>query len=461
LSDARRSQTHESAGSGAAVRASAARIVHAVRAEGCSLTKPLQTAMADFGERDATLLQALCFGTLRDLPRLEALVALLLTRPLRRADRILEALIAVGLYQLTAMRIPAHAAVSATVAAADLLGRARAGGLVNATLRRFQREQQTLLKAISGDPGPTWLFPDWLLARLRAAWPEHWQAIVEASNARAPMTLRVNLLRVDRDGYSALLKRDGLTAHALPGLDAALMLNHPVPARKLPGFADGLVSVQDASAQHAAALLDAKPGERVLDACAAPGGKSAHILERSGGKLALTAVDADAERLQTLRQSLQRLGLSAQLLVADASAAQSSWPGAPYHRILLDAPCSATGVIRRHPDIKWLRRDDDIAALVRAQRAMLDALWPLLLPGGRLLYATCSVLPDENEAQVSAFLARHGDARARPINADWGLSETADRQLSGQLGRQLLPQPDSGDGFYYAVIEKTAAEDAA
>jgi 16S rRNA (cytosine967-C5)-methyltransferase len=455
LPESHRRQTREAAGSGAAVRASAARIVHAVRSEGRSLTNPLQSATSDFGERDATLLQALCFGTLRELPRLEALIALLLTRPLRRADRILEALIAVGLHQLTSMRIPEHAAVSATVAAAALIGRGRAAGLINATLRRFQRERESLLQQIDGNSAATWLFPDWLLQRLRAAWPDHWTAIVGASNARAPMTLRVNLLRVDREGYSALLSREGLTARALPGLDAALMLDDPVPTRKLPGFADGVVSVQDASAQHAAALLDARPGMRVLDACAAPGGKTGHILEHSDGQAALTAVDADTERLQTLRQMLQRLGLSAELLVADASAAVSSWPGAPYHRILLDAPCSATGVIRRHPDIKWLRRDEDIAALVTVQRSMLDALWPLLLPGGRLLYATCSVLPDENEAQVSAFLARHADARERPIDADWGVARSPD----GRLGRQLLPQADGGDGFYYAIIEK-AAENA-
>lgn len=450
-------QRPEPAGRGAAVRAAAARLVHAVRVEGCSLTNPLQSAITEFGERDATLLQAICFGTLRELPRLEALIALLLTRPMRRADRILEALIAVGLYQLSAMRIPSHAAVSATVAAAAVLGRARAGGLINATLRRFQREQQALLEQISGDQAATWLFPDWLLGRLRSAWPAHWQAIVEASNARAPMTLRVNLLRGDREAYRILLEREGLAARTLPELDAALTLDHPVATRGLPGFGEGLVSVQDASAQLAAALLDAQPGERVLDACAAPGGKSAHVLEHSRALARLTAVDADAERMQTLQQTLNRLGLSAELLVADASAAQSNWPGAPYHRILLDAPCSATGVIRRHPDIKWLRRDEDIAALVVAQRAMLDALWPLLLPGGRLLYATCSVLPDENETQVRAFLTRHADARERPINATENIADTA----HCDLGRQLLPKPDGGDGFYYAIIEKAALEEAA
>ena len=445
--------------SGARLRAAAARVVHAVRADGQSLTDALQAAATDFDERDSALLQALCFGTLRLLPRLDALTERLLTRPLQRGDRILKDLIAIGLYQLTSTRIPAHAAVAATVAAARNLDRPRAAGLVNATLRRFQRERSALLEQIADDPAARWLFPDWLLTRLRRSWPEQWQAIVDASNAQAPMTLRVNRRRGDIRAYAERLASNGLSARPVPGLADALTLDPPRPARALPGFADGLVSIQDAAAQLAAVLLDAQPGERVLDACAAPGGKTAHILERgsatgAGADLAanpspdVTAVDIDPARLETLRANLDRLGLHARVFAADATDANADWPGAPYHCILLDAPCSATGVIRRHPDIKWLRRDSDIAALQQAQRAMLDALWPLLLPGGRLLYATCSVLPDENDVQIRAFLAAHEDARERPIDATWGIAR--------QPGRQRLPGEDGGDGFYYALLEKAS-----
>ncbi len=273
--------------SGAAVRAAAAQVVHAVRVDGRSLTDALQDATTDFDERDGALLQALCFGTLRLLPRLDALTALLLTRPLQRGDRILKELMAVGLYQLTAMRIPEHAAVAATVGAARSLGRPRAAGLINATLRRFQRERAALLARIDDDPVTRWLFPDWLLTRLRQSWPEQWQSIVDASNEQAPMTLRVNRRRGDIRAYAELLAGNGLSARPVPGHADALTLDRPLPARALPGFADGLVSIQDASAQLAAVLLDAQPGERVLDACAAPGGKTAHILERgpaAGGR---------------------------------------------------------------------------------------------------------------------------------------------------------------------------------
>jgi 16S rRNA (cytosine967-C5)-methyltransferase len=452
LPDAKHRVKRDPPVSGAAVRAAAARVVHEVRAEGRSLTDALERETPAFAERDAALLKALSFGTLRLLPRLEALVAILLMRPLQRGDRVLQSLMAVGLYQLTEMRIPPHAAVAATVAAARVLGRPRAAGLINATLRRFQRERTALLAGIADEPAVQWLFPDWLLRRLQEAWPGHWQAIIGASNARAPMTLRVNRTRIDRDAYGRLLAEHGLTARASPHLDAALVLDRPVASRSLPGFDAGLVSVQDASAQYAATLLDAQPGERVLDACAAPGGKTAHILERSGGRAEVTAVDVDPERLDSLRQTLERLGLAAHCLAADATEASSTWPGAPYHRILLDAPCSASGVVRRHPDIKWLRRDADIAALAATQRALLDALWPLLVPGGLLLYVTCSLLPEENDVQVAAFLQRHLDARERPIDAGWGLPRSP--------GRQLLPEYQGGDGFYFALLEKAPTESA-
>jgi len=435
---------------GADLRAAAARVVHAVRAEGRSLTAALAAAAGTVPARDQALLTELCYGTLRLLPRLEALIAILLSRPLRRADRILNALMAVGLYQLVSTRIPAHAAVAATVDAARVLGRPRAAGLVNAALRRFQREQDSLLAQVGTDPDDPALFPDWLLRRLKAAWPAHWRRIVAVSNQRPPMAVRVNRMRVDPAGYAAQLAAAGIVARPLPGLDSALMLEQPLPAERLPGFAAGLVSVQDAAAQCAALLLDPRPGERVLDACAAPGNKTAHLLEHAGGDLALTAVDLYVDRLAPLRQNLARLGLRAQVLAADARDAAAQWPGAPYDAILLDAPCSATGVIRRHPDIKYLRRDTDIAALTATQDALLAALWPQLRPGGRLLYATCSVLPDENQDRVAAFLAAHDDARERALTVPAGAGDA----LPCAPGVQVLPTADGGDGFYFALLER-------
>lgn len=327
------------------------------------------------------------------------------------------------------------------------MGKAWASSLVNALLRRFQRERKGLLDAPDPSPEVRWLFPPWLLERLRTAWPEHWREIVAASNARAPMTLRVNRIRTTRTDYARRLGNAGLTAHPSPDATHGLTLDRPVSTAALPGFADGLVSVQDAGAQLAAGLLDARPGERVLDACAAPGGKSAHILERAGGNLDLTALDIDPARLEQTGHNLRRLALSARLVRGDATAPEVAWARTGYHRILLDAPCSATGVIRRHPDIKWLRRDTDISALGGLQARMLDALWPLLIPGGTLLYATCSLLPAENEEQIRAFLERRGDARAPAPESAWGVARP--------FGRQTLPRKGGPDGFYYAVLEKS------
>jgi 16S rRNA (cytosine967-C5)-methyltransferase len=444
---------HQSrAAAGAAVRAAAARAVHAVRANGRSLNDALPGEQAGLGERDRALLQALAFGTLRLLPRLDALSALLLSRDLRPGDVVLKDLLAVGLYQLVATRIPERAAVAATVEAVRILERPRAAALINAILRRFQRERSDLLAEVERDPCAHWLFPHWLLTRLQAAWPEDWQHIVAVSNEQAPMTLRVNPLRTDRSRYLARLADAGLAARPLPDHAQGVALERPIATARLPGFADGLVSVQDASAQFAAELLDPRPGETVLDACAAPGGKTAHLIEHSRAGARITAADRDRTRLQALRQNLQRLGLSADVLSADATDAAADWPGAPYCRILIDAPCSATGVIRRHPDIKWLRRETDIPALVETQRRMLEALWPLLRPGGRLVYATCSMLPDENEEQVRAFLERHGDALERTVESL--LQARARGGVTRRPGLQLLPTSGGGDGFYYAVLEK-------
>jgi 16S rRNA (cytosine967-C5)-methyltransferase len=434
---------------GAEARAAAARALHRVRAQGQSLTRVLQRPQTSLSPADLALVHEMTYGALRLLPRLEALAGRLLNRPLKKADRDLESLILIGLYQLIAMHIPEHAAVSATVEASRLLGKPVMSALVNALLRRFLREREALLAEVERAPDARWLFPDWLLARLRRDWPDDWERIVNASNARAPMALRVNRTRADPGDYASQLASAGIAAHLIPGTESGLLLEQPRPTRDLPGFALGLVSVQDSGAQLAAQLLDAMPGQRVLDACAAPGGKTAAILERAANALDLVAIDNEQARLDSVREGLTRLGLTAQVVLADATAPQGDWTGRRFDRILLDVPCSATGVIRRHPDIKWLRRDTDIAILGATQARMLDAIWPLLASGGRLLYATCSLLAEENHQQIAGFLARQPEARERPLMTDWG--------QTCLHGRQLLPTPGGSDGFYYALIERVIA----
>jgi 16S rRNA (cytosine967-C5)-methyltransferase len=432
---------------GAGARAAAARAVHAVRTLGRSLADTRLEPPA-LGERDRALAQELTYGTLRLLPRLEAVSKQLLHRPLKDADGAVEALILVGLYQLSDTRVPPHAAVAASVGAARRLGKHWAAPLVNALLRRFLRERKQLLARAEGSEEGRWLFPTWLLSRLQTDWPEEWQEIIAASNGKPPMTLRVNLMRTSTQAYLERLAASGQTGRILPYIQAGIMLDHPVPAAHLPGFSDGAVSVQDAGAQLAAEILDAQPGECVLDACAAPGGKTAHILERAGNRLTLTAVDKDPARLTRVSDNLTRLGLTARTIAGDAAAPGGEWATRPYHRILLDVPCTATGVIRRHPDIKWLRRETDVRALVELQARMLDALWPLLNPGGYLVYGTCSLLPEENELQIQSFLARRSDARSCALDLPVGIPRS--------VGRQTLPREGGTDGFYYAKLEKAA-----
>ncbi|MBK1703119.1 16S rRNA (cytosine(967)-C(5))-methyltransferase RsmB [Halochromatium glycolicum] len=439
----------DAAAKGAAVRASAARLVHAVRADGRSLTDALAASAAQPAARDEALLSELAFGTLRLLPRLEAIADQLLQRPLKPNDRIIGSLLLVGLYQLIALRIPDHAAVSATVAATRQLERPRAAGLINATLRRFQRERSEILAEVERDDQAHWLLPQWLLQRIRQAWPNDWQAIATASSGRGPMFVRINPLQIAPSAYAERLAAAGIEADPLSERPGGLRLQQPLASDKLPGFAEGEVSIQDAGAQWAAPLLAPQPSERVLDACAAPGGKTAHLLEYTGGRLELTALDSSAKRLEALRANLRRLGLDARVRIGDAGIPDPSWADGSYQRILLDAPCSATGVIRRHPDIKCLRRDKDIAALVQTQAALLDALWQHLAPNGKLLYVTCSLLPDENEEQITAFLARQHDARERPLPAKVG--------RACRHGRQLLPTEEGPDGFYFALLQKDPA----
>lgn len=424
-------------------RAAAAQVVAGVLA-GKSLNQALPPALEKVPPRDKGLLQQLCYGTLRQAPRLEALLSQLLDKPLREKDRDVHGLLLCGLYQLEDTRIPDHAAVSATVAATRALKKAWAKGLSNAVLRRFLRERENLLANLEGaalDAHPQWLFD-----RIREQWPTHAATIIAANNAQPPMTLRINATRGSRDNYLQRLEGAGIEASPGKLSPQAIYLNSPRDVTELPGFEAGDVSVQDEAAQMAALLLAAQPEERILDACAAPGGKSCHILELQPALGELVAMDLDPQRLERVEQNLERLNLQATVVAGDGAKPPQGLVPNSFDRILVDAPCSASGVIRRHPDVKSLRREEDIASLGEQQLAILQGLWPLLKSGGRLLYATCSILDGENSCTADRFLAATDNATLVLPELDWGEATSA--------GRQLLPSISGPDGLFYALIEK-------
>jgi 16S rRNA (cytosine967-C5)-methyltransferase len=421
--------------SGAGVRAAAAAVVARVLGERRAIEDALPEAEG-VAPRDRALLAALVYGALRWHYRLEWQAARLLTRPLKREQTTLAALLRIGLLQLQELRVPPHAAVSATVDAATLLGERGAAGLVNAVLRRYQREREALAREQREVPEARFAHPQWLIDAVRADHAADWERILDANNEPPPLWLRVNALRTTRAAYLDKLAGAGLAATPSADVASAVVLAEPVAVDALPGFAAGEVSVQDVAAQRAAGLLDLAPGQRVLDACAAPGGKTGHILERLAGTGEVWAVDRDAARLDLVAENLRRLRLEAKLLAGDATAPADWWDGRAFDRILVDAPCSAIGVIRRHPDIKVLRRPGDVDRAVALQGEMLRALWPLLAEGGLLLYATCTVLKRENDAQIATFCQLEPGA-ARSV-----------------ASRQLLPGETQGDGFYYAWFRK-------
>ncbi|MCJ8351650.1 16S rRNA (cytosine(967)-C(5))-methyltransferase RsmB [Moritella sp.] len=428
-------------------RASAAKVLYQVVDKGQSLTTALPTAQQLLPAKDRALLQEICYGVLRWLPRLEFISRQLMSKPLIGKQRPVHFLILVGLYQLKFMRIPAHAAVAETVNAIKVLKSPKLSGLVNAVLRNYQRQQDDLETLADGNDTCKFGHPGWLIKRIKAAYPKQWQDVLMANNERPPMWIRVNQQHHNQADYQALLAADEIVAEIVESADSALRLAKPTDVYKLAGFAEGHSSVQDGAAQFAAQFLDAQPGELILDACAAPGGKTAHILERQPALKHLVAVDFDATRLSRVQENLTRMQLDAELIHGDASKPEDWWQGDKFDRILLDAPCSATGVIRRHPDIKWLRRDSDIAPLVQLQAEILDAMWLQLKPGGTLLYATCSILPAENSEQISSFVARTPDAVLVPLNAD-----SNDQAFSWQI----LPNTQGMDGFFYAKLQKKA-----
>ncbi|VVM67891.1 Ribosomal RNA small subunit methyltransferase B [Pseudomonas fluorescens] len=430
-------------------RLAAARALAAVLSGKASLNSSLPTQLDKVEERDRGLTQDLAFGTARWQPRLELLAAQLLQKPFKAADSDVQALLLVGLYQLFYTRIPAHAAIGETVGCADKLKKPWAKALLNAVLRRAQREGEELLASMERDPVVRTAHPRWLQKSLKAFWPEQWEAICAANNAHPPMILRVNRRHHSRDAYLALLGEAGIAAAACQYSRDGIVLAAACDVRGLPGFAEGWISVQDEAAQLAADLLELAPGQRVLDACCAPGGKTCHLLEAEQGLAEVVAIDLEAKRLVRVRENLARLQLDAKLIACDARDTANWWDGKTFQRILLDAPCSATGVIRRHPDIKLTRQADDIPALAMLQGELLDALWPTLEVGGMLLYATCSSLPTENTEVIEAFLARTPGARELDLATEAGLRQPH--------GRQLLAQEGGHDGFYYAKLIKIAA----
>ncbi|WP_028618600.1 16S rRNA (cytosine(967)-C(5))-methyltransferase RsmB [Pseudomonas canadensis] len=430
-------------------RLAAAKALAAVLQGKASLNSSLPTQLDKVEDRDRGFTQDLAFGTARWQPRLSALATKLLQKPFKPADADVEALLLVGLYQLLYTRVPAHAAIGETVGCADKLKKPWAKALLNAVLRRAQRESEALLAELEHDPVVRTAHPRWLQKSLKAFWPEQWEAICAANNAHPPMILRVNRRHHSRDAYLQLLNEAGINATPCVYSVDGIVLEAATDVRSLPGFAEGWISVQDEAAQLAADLLDLAPGQRVLDACCAPGGKTCHILEVEKDLAGVVAVDLEAKRLVRVRENLARLGLSAELIAADGRDTATWWDGKPFQRILLDAPCSATGVIRRHPDIKLTRQPDDIAALAVLQGELLDAMWPTLEVGGILLYATCSTLPTENTEVIEAFLARTSGARELDLATTAGIKQPH--------GRQLLAQEGGHDGFYYAKLIKIAA----
>lgn len=421
----------------------AARVLSRVLQNGRSLTTALDDAMpAVESVKDRAFVQALCYGVCRYYHRLDFVLSQLLDKPLKDAD--VKSLALVGLYQLRFMRVKPHAAVSETVAAARKKPWAKA--LLNAVLRSYLREQERIEQQADQELSAAVSHPRWLIEKIRQDWPQQASQLFLENNRQPPMVLRVNLARTSREHYLKQLAECGIGAVPVDFCASALMLDKPVPVDSLPGFDQGLVSVQDTAAQLAAQLLDVQPGQRVLDVCAAPGGKTAHILESQPQLKELVAVDIDASRLQRVSENLQRLKLEARLLVGDAANPEAWWDGRSFERILLDAPCSALGVVRRHPDIKLLRRAEDIAPLQALQKNILGAIWPLLASGGILLYATCSVLKQENEQQIQAFLAERSDAGQLPIEVGWGSAR--------EFGRQVFTGESAMDGFYYARIIK-------
>lgn len=428
-------------------RAAAALAISDVIRHGRSLNQVLDERFKSLDGSQRSLAQQIVFGVMRSYPALDQLVSALLQRPLKNKDADINALLLTGLYQLRDMRMPAHAALSETVGACRDLGKSWASKLLNGCLRRFQREQADFEHQLNQNESSRYAHPEWLIQLIRADWPEDWAAILEANNQKPPMMLRVNQQQYTRDDYLEKLRQADIEAHPIADTADGLILENACPVTTLPGFSKGSVSVQDGAAQKVADVLSIEPGQRILDACAAPGGKTCHILERMPENT-VVALDIDVRRLERIHENTHRLGLSAQLIAADAGDTDAWWDGQLFDRILVDAPCTGTGVIRRHPDIKVLRQPHDVDPLAQRQQVLLQKLWPLLKPGGLMVYTTCSILRQENEQQIEAFLQLQPGAR------EYLIEPAPARRLDH--GYQNLPGEGEMDGFYYACLERIA-----
>ena len=439
------------------VRHAAVQVVHGLDSGRGSLSSllPVWAEKVDAGEQ--ALLRELCFGVARWSHWLSAILEQLMKKPLRNKDRDVHALLQIGLYQLEYMRVPDHAVLNQTVSVAAELGKPWARGLVNGSLRTWLRDSDSIRQKI--DHSRKLSFPSWMITELQNDWPEHWESVIERSNERAPMTLRVNQRYGSRDQYQSTLADSTILASTLADLPDALVLDEPRNIAALPDFQLGACSVQDASAQRASRFMDPQGTERILDACAAPGGKTCHLLELGAG-IDVTAIDVSEDRLVRVHENLQRIeagdepgAISSRVKVVCAAAEDLDawWDGVPFDAVLLDAPCSGSGVVRRHPDIKLLRRPEDLQMLIKLQQKLLDSLWKTVKPGGRMLYATCSVFKHENEAQMQTFMRAKKDAVAIPLSGP-------DGSIDCLPGLQVLTGSGGADGFYYCLVKKSVSD---
>ena len=423
-------------------RVAAAKVIESVLMEGRTLTEALAKEERNNKEQQG-FIQALCYGVIRNYYYYQAISKKLLKKEFKQKESDLFSLLLLGLYQLDDPKTPDHAAIYETVAAVKKIKKNWAANLLNGVLRRYSREREQLQDQVSESEEVKYNHPQWLINQLKEAYPEKWQQILEINNQHPPMTLRVNQQKISTEDYLQLLNAKHIQGQLVSGQAQAIILQKPVPVVEVPKFFDGFVSVQDLAAQYAAAIVDPKPGQRILDACAAPGGKTSHLLERCPGA-EVTAVDNNPKRLEKLKETLARTGCTATVLLGDGTEPQG-WASQGYDWVIIDAPCSGVGVIRRHPDIKLLREAEDILELVKTQDALLTALWPLVKEGGSLLYITCSILPEENQQQISKFLEGHRDARVRELSLGGAAAHP---------GVQLLAT-DEADGFYYACLSKS------
>ena len=430
------------------VRAVAAKIISQVLMQNQTLSALLPGHLEQFTDKkDQAFVQELCYGVSRWFYQLEYILNSLLDKNIKPKNMDIKVLAMAGIYQFMHLRTPPHAIVAETVEACSDIGKPWAKNLLNGLLRRYQREYAALIKNMETCLSAKYSHPEWMLNMIKHDYPENWQQICTANNCRPPMYIRVNKLKTTRDNYLELLLKAGIKGHVTAFSPEGIKLEVPVDVNQLPQFRNGYASVQEYAAQLTTQLLDLETSQYLLDACAAPGGKLAQILENIPQQTRVMAIEPDRSRMTKLQQTLARLQLKSGLMHADARVVDSWWDGIYFDRILLDVPCSATGVIRRHPDIKLLRTPEDIDAVLKLQKELLSALWPLLKPGGKLLYVTCSVLNQENDQQINDFLIYHNDVKPVFINAVWGTATS--------FGRQILPGQDDMDGFYYACLQKT------